>query len=135
EILPQRERPKDEAEAIETKTGLAGARNTHAPLITQGGLAPMATQQSIPQSLTVVPFPAPQQISQLELSLLISLRGRLAQLEGQVENAEQSIKTRLEKGCSVEEGDHVALLKPTNRRNVAWKAIVERLRDRLFGPG
>ena len=95
----------------------------------------MATQQSIPQSLTVVPFPAPQQISQLELSLLISLRGRLAQLEGQVENAEQSIKTRLEKGCSVEEGDHVALLKPTNRRNVAWKAIVERLGDRLFGPG
>ena len=100
----------------------------------------MATQQSIPQSieqskLVVVPFPAPQTVSQLEILTLLSLRARLHQIEKQVEDAEQSIKSRLESGCSVEEGDHVALLKPTSRRNVAWKSIVERLGDRLFGPG
>ena len=100
----------------------------------------MATQTNVPQSveqskLVVVPFPAPQGVTQLELAALLSLRGRLSQIEKQVEDAEQSIKTRLEKGCAVEEGDHVALLKPTSRRNVSWKEVVERLGDRLFGPG
>jgi hypothetical protein len=57
----------------------------------------MATPTNVPQSveqskLTVVPFPAPQGITQLELTVLLSLRGRLHQLQEQVEAAEQSIK-------------------------------------------
>ena len=59
----------------------------------------MATITNVPQSFeqsksAVVPFPAPQEISQLELAALLSLRGRLHQLEQQVEAAEQSIKSR-----------------------------------------
>ena len=96
----------------------------------------MATQQSIPQSieqskLTVVPFPAPQGITQLELAALLSLRGRLHQLEAQVQNAEQSIKTRLETGAVLEPGDHRAELKENFRRNVSWKDVTVRLAERL----
>lgn len=97
----------------------------------------MATQQivssvSTQQKSAVVPFPAPQQsITQLELQALLSLRGRLRQIEEQVEAAEQSIQARLEAGSSVELGDYVAKLKPNSRRNVAWKDVVARLAEKL----
>jgi hypothetical protein len=60
----------------------------------------MATQTNVPQSisqskLAVIPFPAPQTVTQLELSALLSLRGRLHQLQEQVEAAEQFLKVRL----------------------------------------
>ena len=63
----------------------------------------MATSQNVSEvltqsKLTVVPFPTPQAITQLELAAFLSLRGRLRQLEEQVEQAEQYVKTRLEKG-------------------------------------
>jgi len=101
----------------------------------------MATQQTVPHcvqqsKLAVVPFPAPQAVSQLEILALLSLRGRLHQLQGQVEAAEQSIRMRIEKGCAVEEGDHIAGLKENFRRNVAWKDIATRLADKVyFGKG
>jgi hypothetical protein len=96
----------------------------------------MVTQQSISQSLSqsksaVVPFPAPHTITQLELTALLSLRGRLYQLQEQVEAAEQSIKTRLESGAGFEPGDHRAELKETWRKNVSWKTVASRLADRL----
>ena len=96
----------------------------------------MATQTNVSQSveqskLTVVPFPAPQAITQLELTALLSLRGRLHQLQEQVETAEQSIKARLETGASLEPGDHRAELKENFRRNVSWKDVVVRLAERL----
>ena len=96
----------------------------------------MATRQNVPQSveqskLTVVPFPAPQAITQLELAVLLSLRGRLHQLQEQVESAEQSIKTRLEAGVTPESGDHRAELRENFRRNVSWKDVVVRLAERL----
>jgi hypothetical protein len=96
-------------------------------MATQTNVSP-SVQQSKP---AVVPFPAPQPITQLELTALLSLHGRLHQLEGQVEAAEQSIQTRLEAGCSVEGGDYVAKLKTNSRRNVAWKDVVVRLAERL----
>ena len=46
-------------------------------------------------------------VTQLELTLLLSLRGRLNQLQQQVDTAEQSIKTRLEAGASLEPGNLV----------------------------
>src|SRR5256885_1117215 len=95
----------------------------------------MSTQSVIhpvrQSKLAVVPFPTPREITQLELTVLVSLRGRISQLEGQVEAAEQSIKDRLEVGCSVERGDHIAKLKMNSRRNVAWKDVVVRLAERL----
>ena len=87
---------------------------------------------SIEQSkLTVVPFPAPNPITQLELAALLSLRGRLHQLQEQVEQAEQSVKARLEKGGIIEPGDHRAELKEQFRRNVSWKDVTIRLAERL----
>jgi hypothetical protein len=96
----------------------------------------MATQTNVPQSveqskLAVVPFPAPQPITQTELILLLGMRGRLHQLEAQVQEAEQYIKTRLEKGAFLEPGDHRAELKENFRRNVSWKDVVIRLAERL----
>ncbi len=97
----------------------------------------MATQQIVSpvgqqQKSTVVPFPQlSQQISQTELALVLSLRGRLRQLEDQVAEAEQSIKTRLEAGVIPEPGDHIAELKENFRRNVSWKDVVVRLAERL----
>jgi hypothetical protein len=101
----------------------------------------MATQHIVPSAveqskLAVVPFPAPETVTQLELSALLSLRGRLHQLEGQVESAESSIKSRLQAGGSVEEGDHSVELKTSLRRNVSWKDVATRLADKLyFGKG
>jgi hypothetical protein len=96
----------------------------------------MASQTNVSQSveqskLAVVQFPASQAITQLELTVLLSLRGRLSQLEEQVEAAEQSIKARLATGASLEPGDHRAELKENFRRNVSWKVVVVRLAERL----
>ena len=98
----------------------------------------MATQQivtSVPsqQKSTLAQFPqlSSQQISQHELILVLSLRGRLSQLEQQLETAEQSIQARLEAGGTVELGDHHAELKENFRRNVSWKDVVIRLANRL----
>jgi hypothetical protein len=54
-------------------------------------MATRIVSSAVEQSkLAVVPFPAPQAVTQLELAALLSLRGRLHQLEEQVESAEQS---------------------------------------------
>lgn len=86
----------------------------------------------------ITPFPvfsqlhsAPEPITQLEIELLISLRNRLAQLESEVETQESAIQQRLEAGAGIEPGTHKAELKENLRRNVAWKAVVVRLADRL----
>ena len=85
-----------------------------------------------------IPFPSPAQapattepITQLELAALFSLRGRLLQLQQQVEAEEQSVKARLEAGAQVESGDHTARLDEHWRKSVAWKEVVIRLADRL----
>lgn len=75
--------------------------------------------------------PAVEVISQEELGLLLSLRGRLSQLNSQVETAEASIKERLQQGATVEPGDHTATVKEQFRRNVAWKDVAVRLANRL----
>src|SRR5262249_55479029 len=101
----------------------------------------MATQQivspAVSQSkLALVPFPAPQAVTQLELAAFCSIRSRLHQLQQQVEAAEASIKSRLESGCEIEAGDHSAVLKESFRRNISWKDVAIRLADRLyFGKG
>lgn len=82
----------------------------------------------------VVPFlqsvPA-KQITQLELVELIEAQNVLEQLKGRVANLESDLKARLEAGAHVEQGVHVAGLKESFRRNVAWKDVVIRLAERL----
>lgn len=91
----------------------------------------MATQSNVPQSvqhskLAVVPFPALQCVSQLEIAVLLSLIYRLHQLQEQVES-----ESRLAAGESVEPGDQRAELKGNFRRNVSWKDVVVCLAERL----
>jgi hypothetical protein len=73
------------------------------------------------------------EITQFEMAALLSLRGRANQLEQEIANAENSIRTRLESGATVEVGEHAAKLKENFRRNVAWRDVVVRLADRLYG--
>ena len=91
----------------------------------------MATQ-TVPH---VLPFPqsvpAIEHINQVELELLLSLRGRLKQLQEQIATEEESLKARLLAGAVIERGDHVAELKEGSRRSVAWKDVCIRLADRL----
>jgi hypothetical protein len=90
-----------------------------------------AVAKSIPFAVPAQPSPNVEPITQNELSLLLSLRGRLSQLESQVESAEQSIKQRLEQGAEIEQGNHTVKLEERWRRNVAWKDVVIRLALRL----
>lgn len=90
-----------------------------------------ASRQVIPIAVVPQAVPAPEVISQTELAMFISLRGRLHQIESQCESAEQSIRERLEHGALVEEGDHNATLEEHFRRNVSWKEVVIRLAERL----
>lgn len=91
----------------------------------------MATQTLpyVVPSLQIVT--AVEAISQDELALFLSLRGRLKQLQDEIVAAEETLKARLEAGAEIEPGDHVAELKEHSRRNVAWKAVVIRLALRL----
>ena len=82
-----------------------------------------------PQSVPAVPAKEP--ITQLEIELLLSLRSRLAQLQGQVSTEESAFQERLEAGASVEPGAHGAELKESWRRNVSWKSVCIRLARRL----
>jgi hypothetical protein len=75
--------------------------------------------------------PAPEHITQDELSNLLSLRARLHQLEAQVEEGEKLLRECLECGVPVEPGDHFARLDERFRANVAWKDKAIDLAERL----
>jgi hypothetical protein len=98
----------------------------------------MATH-TVAQHPHVVQFPqsesAKETISQTELGLLLSLRGRLKQLQEQIATEEDSLKTRLAAGAVIEPGDHTAELKENPRRNVSWKDVAIRLANRLKWDG
>ena len=92
----------------------------------------MATaSKSIPFAVPAQVIRQPETITQTELAMLLSLRGRLHQLESQVETAEASVRQRLERGVSVEDGDHIAELKEQFRANIAWKEKAIDLAGRL----
>jgi hypothetical protein len=93
----------------------------------------MATQ-TVTHHSPVVQFPQSvpaTEISQQELVDLIEARNVLAQLEAKVGSLVSGIKARLESGSAVQIGVHVAELKTSSRRNVAWKDVVIRLAIRL----
>ena len=87
----------------------------------------MATQ-TVPH---VVPFPqsvpAVEQISQAELALLLSLRGRLKQLQSDIAAEEESLKNRLQAGAVIEPRDHTAEL-------MIAKIVEERVLEALAHP-
>jgi len=79
---------------------------------------------TVPQ---VVPFRKPTgPVTQTELALVLSLRDRIRELETQIAEAEAAIQAQLEAGLPVEPGLLKAFLRVSERRSVAWKAVVER---------
>ena len=90
-----------------------------------------SASKSIPFVVPPQVVPVPEVISQTELAMVLSLRGRLKQLEEQVESAENSLRERLARGAAVEQGDHSARLSTSYRRNVSWKSVTERLAYRF----
>ena len=96
----------------------------------------MQSAQTIPVRSAPLQFPqqnsaSAESISQLELEMLIALRGRLKQLQDEVSVNEETFKARLQAGAVIEPGDHTAILKECSRRNVAWKDVAIRLANRL----
>src|ERR1700693_1223224 len=83
----------------------------------------------VSQSASIIPNP----ITQFELAAILSLRNRAGQLVEQVEEAEASVRARLDIGATVEGGEHCAPPRESLRRNVSWRDVAERLGDRLYG--
>ena len=99
-------------------------------------MATSSINHPVKQSNLAVVFPVrpgSQTITQTELVLFLSLRGRLQQLQDQVAATEQELKARLEAGAFVQPGDHIARIDERSRRNVAWRKISEDLADTVFG--
>ena len=80
-----------------------------------------------------IPFVVPPQpvhpikaILQGDLAYILELRRSISDLEERLEATETAVRNQLEAGAPVEAGLFRAFLKTTERRNVSWKAVVER---------
>ena len=93
----------------------------------------MATQ--ILAAPAAIPFPATKdtQVSQFEITALLSLRNRARQLTDQIETAEAEILDRLLSGAPVEPGEHSAEIRESSRRSVSWREVAEHLAVKAFG--
>jgi len=76
-----------------------------------------------------------EQISQQQLTGIIGLRNTITALKASLETAEAEVRAALESGAEIESGVHVASLKENFRRTPAWREIVVRLGNRLYGDG
>jgi hypothetical protein len=65
-------------------------------------------------------------ISQAEIANILSQRKFLAEFEATLKDRESAMLSALKAGASVEPGLLRAEIKISERRNVSWKAIVER---------
>ena len=81
-----------------------------------------------------IPKP-PQEITQGDLSYILATRMEVDRLKTNLAEAEESVKSRLEAGASVEFGAIRAWFKEHFRRTVAWREVTERLAERLYGNG
>ena len=70
----------------------------------------------------------PLTIPQLELAAYITRANKIDALKAEQLALEQSLTTALANGFKVESGTHTANLKTTERRNVSWRGVVERLK-------
>ena len=87
----------------------------------------MATQRVPALQFPSQPSPNKvERITQDRLAEIITIRQQIETLEKQLGEAQTDVKAALEAGAEVEAGLFRASLKITERRNVAWKSIVER---------
>lgn len=90
----------------------------------------MATQQIVPsvvpQQKSAVVSISQELITQDELCYILSMRQQIEAIEAKLEEAESRVRIALETGSEVQPGIFKAFLKTFERRNVAWKIVVER---------
>jgi hypothetical protein len=101
-------------------------------------MASQSVIHSVPQSKSAVsttPKKLVPKVSQRELIEIIMLRNLLREREESLSAFEAEIKARLDAGASVEPGVHVASLKESFRRTVAWKSVAVDLGNAVFGEG
>ena len=78
--------------------------------------------------MTISTLPQSNRISQFTLARFVKLANQLDALKAEQLALEQSLTTALAKGFQVESGTHTASLKTTERRNVSWRGVVERIK-------
>ena len=78
--------------------------------------------------MTISTLPKVQTVSQFQLARFIKISNQLDALKAEQSALEQSLTTALANGATVERGTHTANLKTTERRNVSWRSVVERLK-------
>ena len=92
---------------------------------------PKITPFPSPKQVPETPHKPPQEITQGDLSYILATRMEVDRLKTNLAEAEESVKSRLEAGASVQYGAFRTWLKENLRRNVAWKSVVVRLANRL----
>ncbi len=78
--------------------------------------------------MTVRILPETNQVSQFTLARFVKLANQLDALKAQHAALEQQLTSDLANGFKVESGTHTASLKTTERRNVSWRGVVERIK-------
>ena len=78
--------------------------------------------------MTVRILPETSQVSQFQLARFVKLSNQLDALKAEQLALEQQLTSDLANGFKVESGTHTANLKTTERRNVSWRSVVERLK-------
>ena len=69
-----------------------------------------------------------QTVTQFDLKRHVSLSNQIDALKREHAELEHQLTTALDSGAVVEPGNHTAQLKTSERRNVSWKSVVERLK-------
>ena len=67
-------------------------------------------------------------ISQFQLARYVTIANQIDALKAEQLELEHQLTTALHSGAVVEPGNHTAKLRTTERRNVSWKSVVERLK-------
>ena len=78
--------------------------------------------------MTINTLPKSNQISQFTLARFAKIANQIDALKAEQSALEHQLTTALDSGAVVEPGNHTAQLKTSERRNVSWKSVVERLK-------
>jgi len=73
-------------------------------------------------------LPQTQTVSQFDLARYVTIANQIDALKAEQTAIEHQLTTALANGAEVEQGTHTANLKTTERRNVSWRGVVERLK-------
>jgi len=78
--------------------------------------------------MTIQTLPKSHPITQFDLTRYVTIANQIDALKAEQSALEHQLTTALDSGAVVEPGNHTAQLKTSERRNVSWKSVVERLK-------